>query len=358
MDQFFRSYLYAYIFLIGFPLGCLAVALLHYLMGGRWGFAIRRIVAAGSRTLWLAALLFIPIPFGLPRLYPWTALETTVERHGFNPAYLNVPFFIARAVFYFVIWFGMAWLLTRMAERPDIEVDPFARRRLQRLSAIGLIVLVLTVTFAMVDWVMSLYENWYSTIFGLVMIAGFVLNALAFALLIHPLLIRHEGHGAYLIPQPVLRDLGAILFTSVMMWAYLHYSQYLIVWSGNIPRETAWFAARNSGGWQYLAIFLILFQFGLPFAALLSVRVKENKQLLAVLGAIILVTRLVETYWLVMPAFYPGRLVVSIFDIILPVILSVLWVGAFLYHFRRTPGSSIYYEKVATERSNEEGTFG
>lgn len=357
METFFRSYLFSYIFIVGLPLGCLGVALLHFLMGGRWGFAIRRIVNAGARTLWLAALLFVPLLFGLDRLYPWTAPEAVTEGHGFNPAYLNAPFFIIRAAIYFAIWFGMAWLLTRMAERTDIEADPIAHRRLQRFSAFSLIVLVLTVTFAMIDWVMSLYENWYSAIFGLLMVAGFVLIALAFALLIRPILINREGKGAYSVPPPVFRDLGAILFTSVMMWAYLHFSQYLIIWGGNIPREAAWYAARNTGGWEFLAFFLIVFQFALPFAALLSVRVKENPVLLAALGAIILFTGLLETFWLVMPAFYPGNLTVNFFDILLPLVLSAVWIAAFLFHFRRTPGSSVY-ESLPTEMGQERRTAG
>ncbi|RPI84630.1 MAG: hypothetical protein EHM41_12890 [Chloroflexi bacterium] len=357
MDTFFRSYLFSYIFIVGLPLGCLGIALLHFLMGGRWGFTIRRIVIAGARTIWLGALLFVPLLLGLDWLYPWTEPEAVTEGHGFNPAYLNVPFFIIRAVIYFAVWSGMAWLLTRMAEKTNIESDPMAQRRLQRLSSFGLIVLVLTVTFAMIDWVMSLYENWYSAIFGLLMVAGFVLNALSFALLIRPILMRKEGKGAYSIPPPVFRDLGAILFTSVMMWAYLHFSQYLIIWGGNIPREAAWYAARNTGGWEFLTIFLIIFQFALPFAALLSVRVKENPVLLAALGAIILATGLLQTFWLVMPAFYPGTLTVSFFDILLPLVLSALWIAAFLFHFRRTP-ASFDYESLSMESSQERRTVG
>lgn len=345
---FFFAYLAAYQFWLGVALGSLALLMLQYLTGGAWGLLIRRWLEAATRTLPLMALLFVPLLFGLEVLYPWTHSEgdaaaiSSSPDEGHNPtddkrAYLNVPFFLVRAGFYFAVWLALANFLNRWSRRPDEAADPHSGLRLRRLSAAGLAVYGLTVTFASIDWVMSLEPHWYSSIYGVLFGTGQVLSALAFAVVGLTLLARRPPLDAVVTPGH-LHDLGTLLFAFVFLWAYMGFSQYLIIWSGNLPEEAPWYLRRSAGMWQVIAVLLLVFHFTLPFLLLLSKEVKRNPRVMAVLAAGLLVMRIIDLFWLIAPAAEPdlGPLFpLAGFAAVL--LLGVAWLKLFFWQLHRQP---------------------
>ena len=297
--SFFRAYLSAYIFWVGIPVGCLALLMLHHLVGGRWGFMIQRILEAAIQTLPLMALLFIPLFFGLPDLYPWARTEVVAADPVLQQkaAYLNVPFFIARAVVYFAVWIVLGRLLVTWSLQQDRTADDTLTLRLQRLSGPGLVLYGLTVSFAAIDWMMSLEPKWYSTIFGMMFMVSFGLAALATAILATRFLETEKPLARVASPDR-WHDLGNLLLALVMFWAYLSFSQFLLIWSENLTEEIPWYCTRIGGGWEWIAIALILFQFGLPFVLLLSRTTKRNSQILATVAGAILFMHWLDTIWM------------------------------------------------------------
>src|SRR6202167_1347995 len=283
-DQFYRSYVWCYMFFIGLPLGMTALLMLQYLTGGAWGMVIRRPCEAASRTLPLLLILFLPIVIGIPHLYQWShpdiVAHDPVLLH--KRVYLNVPFFLIRAGLYFVGWMLIAHLLYRWSGEQD-RGDARVAGRLEALSGPGLIFFGFSVTFMSVDWVLSINPHWFSTIFGLLFIAGEALSALAFLIC---LLVILSGRAALSdVPAPLhLHDVGKLLLALVMVWAYFSFSQLLVIWSGNLPEEIPWYLNRFAGGWQYIGVALVLLHFALPFALLLSRDLKRNFKLLRNVG--------------------------------------------------------------------------
>jgi hypothetical protein len=338
-DRFFQAYLVAFLFWLGLSLGSLAFLMIHFLTGSRWGLTMRRVNEAAASTLWLMFILFIPLLFNLRGLYLWARPEA-VQADAIlqqKSAYLNVPFFIIRAAFYFIVWILLAWVINRLSTRWVKGGDPAIKSRLQGWGAFGLIIYTLTMTFASIDWAMSLQPFWNSTVYGLMMIFGQLLSGLSFAIFAlnwAPGLGRSWGSQTPPIP---FKDLGALLLTFVMGWAYLAYFQLLIIWAGNIPHEVSWYVDRTQGGWLAVGILVAVLQFALPFVLLISMRVRHNLRLLAGLGAAIVCVYLVNLYWQVMPAFYPGQFNLHWLDIALPIGLGGLWIAAFLFALKRRP---------------------
>jgi hypothetical protein len=335
--QFFQAYLFAYVFWLGIALGCLGIIMLHNLSGGGWGVAIRGLLESGMNTLPLLALLFLPLLFGLPHLYEWARPEVVAKdpflQH--KAAYLNLPFFIVRAALYFALWIGAAIWMTRWSRKAG-EADVAAAARLRGVSGPGLVVYVLTITFASIDWIMSLEAHWYSTIFGVHFLGGHGLAALAFAILFSTLLTR-DVPDAENIPAAYRLDLGNLLLGFVMLWAYFALSQWLIIWSGNLPEEAVWYTHRNQGGWEWLARLLVVFHFFVPFLLLLSRRNKRRAEFLALIAATILVMRLADIFWYTVPAFRPGQFSLHWLDIAAPVGLGGIWLADFLRQLQRLP---------------------
>ena len=331
--SFFRAYLSAYIFWVGIPVGCLALLMLHHLVGGRWGFMIQRILEAAIQTLPLMALLFIPLFFGLPDLYPWARTEVVAADPLLQQkaAFLNVPFFIARAVVYFAVWIVLGRLLVTWSLQQDRTADDTLTLRLQRLSGPGLALYGLTVSFAAIDWMMSLEPKWYSTIFGMMFMVSFGLAALATAILATRFL-ETEKPLAHVASPDRWHDLGNLLLALVMFWAYLSFSQFLLIWSENLTEEIPWYLHRIGGGWEWIAIALILFQFGLPFVLLLSRTTKRNSQILATVAGAILFMHWLDTIWMIAPSFYPAGFHLHWLDIAAPVAIGGLWLAAFIGH--------------------------
>ena len=306
LDQFFVSWLIGFLFCLSLTLGCLALLMLQHLSGGQWGMVGRRIFEAGSRTLPFVALLFVPLLFGLPRLFLWARPEAVTASHilQMKAAYLNVPFFVVRAVIYFAFWALCMVLLNRWSADQDrgeglTKADSV---RFRKVSAPGLLFLVITVTFASVDWVMSLEPEWFSTIFGLLWIAGYGLTALAFTIVVLAAIDRDPPAGT-LLTRRHFHDFGKLLLAFTMLWAYLSFSQFLIIWSGNLPEEIPWYIARIRGAWGAVAIALVVGHFFIPFVLLLSAGLKKRSGTLQKVAAFILFMRLVDLVWYVAPSF-------------------------------------------------------
>ncbi len=340
-DQFLRSWLIGFLFCLGLSLGSLALLMLQHMSGGQWGLVGRRVFEAASRNLPFVALLFIPILIGLPRLYDWARPEAVQADHilQIKAPYLNVPFFIARAVLYFVIWIGGAWLLNKWSagqDRGEIAVTAADSRRFRVLSAPGLIIYVLTVTFASTDWVMSLDPHWYSTIFGFIFVAGHGLAAFALVIAVLSTLTDTEPYATYLNKRHFL-DLGKLLLAFVMLWAYFAFSQFLIIWAGNLPEEIPFFVDRLRGGWQYLSAAILLGHFALPFTLLLSRDLKRRPRLLAKVAIFILLFRYLDLVWLVEPMFGHEGFPLHWLNLAVPAGLVGVWFFLFARQLRSRP---------------------
>src|SRR5262249_12202853 len=249
-ERFLRSWLFAYLFWLGVAIGCLSVTMIQHLTGGAWGVLICRILEAGGRTLYLFWLAFLPVVLGLPRLYAWARPETVaadpLPRH--NAPYLNPAFFDLRAAFYFLTWAALAHFLSKWSRDLDRDSDRVVARRLRSLSGGGLVLLGLTITFASIDWAMSLEAHWFSSIYGMVFMVGEALSALCFAVVVLAVLGDQEPFSRVVHPGPV-HDLGKLMLAFIMLWAYVVFSQFLIIWSGNLPEEIAFYRLRLDGGW-------------------------------------------------------------------------------------------------------------
>ncbi len=336
LDRFLESYLLAFLFWLALPLGGLALALLHRLTGGSWGFAIRRVLEAATGTLPLMALLFVPLALSVEHLYPWSNAAAVaadpVLQHKL--AWLNPAGFRLRALSYFALWIALAWILNRLSARLDREADARTERRLRALAGPGIGLYVISMTLAAVDWAMSLEPHWSSTLYGLTFVVGQGLATFAFAILVSAWLAVREPFARWLTVEH-FHDLGKLLFAFVLLWAYLAYSQYLIIWSGNLAEETPWYLHRSSHGWQALALALIALHFFLPFGLLLTRKVKRTPRLLARVAAGLLGMRLLDLAWLILPAFHPGGLALWWTDLAVPLAMGGLWLYLFLVNLER-----------------------
>jgi hypothetical protein len=339
--QFFHSYLFAWHFWLGISLGGLAWLMVHFLAGGGWSALIRRLLEASTLLLILMALLFIPIFFGLQDLYTWTRAEVMAQDYLLQEKqlYLNVPFFTVRFVIYFVLWIGIALLIQYWSRREDGS-KPGERlliaRRLRVISGPGILIYGLSITFASTDWLMSLDPHWFSTIFGVLIATGQVTTGLAFTIIILTLLADREPF-VRLIQETQIMHLGNLLLASVILWSYLSFMQYLIIWGGNLPEEVTWYLYRLEGGWQWVALFLLIFHFAFPFAMLLA---RSNKQKLSRISAVALVVmlaNLAHLFWLVNPTLHPGRFSLHWLDLVTPIAIGGIWVALFIWLLFQRP---------------------
>lgn len=337
-QQFFRSYLIGYLFFIGVALGSLAIVMLQYLSGGAWGIVIRRLLESATRTLPLLALLFVPLILGMPHLYVWTHPEVVRQSEVLQhkQPYLNIPFFLIRAVFYFAVWLVLAYFLNKWSREQDQKANPVIARRLQVISGPGLVLYGLTVTFASIDWVMSIEPQWFSTIYGLLFIGGQGLSAMSFIIAMAILLAKREPMSGVFVPSH-FQDLGKLLLMFTMLWAYFSFSQLLIIWAGNLPEEIPWYLRRWQGGWQWVGVLLIVFHFALPFVLLLSRDLKRNLNMLAAVAGLLILMRFIDLFWLTVPEFYAGRFHIHWMDFAAPVGVGGIWVAFFAWQLRTRP---------------------
>jgi hypothetical protein len=305
-ETFWQSYLIAYIFWIGITLGSLAVLMIQHLSGGKWGLVARRVLEAGTRTLPLMAVLFIPIALNLPALYAWArpeALDDALIQT--KAAYLNTSFFYLRAVLFFVIWGVLTFFLNKWSREQDeqpAQLPGPPDRRFRVLSGPGLVLYVATITFMSVDWIMSLDPHWYSTIFGILTLGGQGLTTMAFTILVLAGLARSQPMSG-VADAEAFHDLGKLMFAFVMLWAYFSVSQLLIIWSANLPEEVPFYLERLHGPWFPISVLVLLGQFVLPFLLLLSRDFKRNPRIVARIAFWILVMRVVDITWTIGPVF-------------------------------------------------------
>ncbi|HKB11104.1 MAG TPA: hypothetical protein VKD69_10630 [Vicinamibacterales bacterium] len=333
--QFLQSYLMGYMLWLGVTLGCLALGMVHQLSGGAWGVLIRRPIGAATRVLPVMTLLFLPIALGVTRMYPWTNADLVAHDEALQHKhlYLNLSFFFVRAAIYFATWNALAYFLNAWSLEQDRTGDPRIARRMQVISGGGLVAYGLTITFAAFDWMMSLEPHWYSTIYGAIIIGGQGLGALAFSIIVLAWLGRRPPLDRIVQPGH-FHDLGNLMLAFVMLWAYFSFSQYLIIWAGNLPAEIAWYLHRTQTGWSPVAVLLMLFHFALPFVILLSRTVKRQAELLVKVAAAILVVRIIDLFWLIAPEFHQNGIAISWMDVVLPLTIGAIFAGCFVYQLR------------------------
>lgn len=353
-DYFFPAYLVAFLFWWGLSLGCLALAMLTHLTGGGWGRSIRRVLEGGYSTLPLMALAFVPLLFGLHHLYEWAQPDHVAHdamlQH--KAPYLNIPGFIYRAIGYFVVWIGLGAWVSWLSSGYDPEDEAQRRRYLALLAGPGLIIWVLTVTFASIDWAMSLEPHWFSSMFPVIFLAGQGISALSFAIIV-TITFREYRPIAEVATGPRLHDLGNLLLAFVMFWTYVSFAQYLIIWSGNLPEEAPWYLKRSSNGWEFVALLMIVLNFLTPFLLLLMRQTKRNLQRFISVAILLLAMRVIDLYWTVVPTFSPGRLWLNGLMLITPLAIGGFWVALFAW---RLPGRTALpvVDKIPHEEEHDE----
>jgi len=348
-DHFFRSWLIAYLLFLGIALGSMGLLMVQHLSGGTWG-VFRRVFEASSRTLPLLALLFLPIALGMTSLYPWTHADLVQQDEVLlhKAAYLNTGFFLLRALVYFAGWILIAWTLTRWSRRQD-EGDMSVNQRLQYLSGGGLVFYTFAATFASVDWVMSLNPHWYSTLFGFLFVGAQGLSALAFTIIVSAFLVRRAPMASLFKPSH-FHDLGKLSLAFVMLWAYFNFSQYMLIYAANLVEEIPYFLARISHGWQYVAVFLVVFHFAVPFSLLLSRDLKRTPHRLVWVALALLLVRYIDLIMLVSPEFdatganvhmmageHEAGFFVHWLDLAAPLAVGGLWLGMFFTQLAQRP---------------------
>jgi hypothetical protein len=338
-DKFFESYLFSYLLVVGLTLGSLGLLMLQHLTGGQWGIMIRRPLEAASRNVPLILVMFVPIVLGMGKLYSaWLDPEKRQAEplSHFQQNYLTRPGFLIRAVIYFAIWLLLMALFNSWSRRQDTEPENLELRgRIKAVAGPGVILYVLAMTFAAIDWVMSLSPHWASTIYGFIFVATQAITAMAFMIIVVVLLKGTEPYASVLKTRH-LHDLGKLLFAFNMLWGYFDFSQLLIIWSGNQPEEISFYRSRLSGQWGWVAIVVLLCSFALPFLILLSQEVKRNPKLILRVAVWMIVFRLVDLYWMTRPEF-TVHAIPSWLDIVLPVALIGLWVGFFAMNLKQRP---------------------
>jgi hypothetical protein len=330
-QQALRSYLFAYLYWIGMGLGSMGILLLHHTVGGKWGMLIRRMCEAACRTLPYMAILLIPIMLSIPILYPWARPEAVHDANiQAKAGYLNIPFFLARAVGYFLVWTFYAWRLSKWSSEQDDTGDAVLIGKMRAVSAPGLVVFTFVTTFAFIDWIMSLEPHWFSTIYGVMFLVGQVLESFAFVIALVIVFSRLSPLKEFVTVQH-LHDLGNMMFAFMVLWAYLSFSQFLIIWAGNLPEEIPWYLRRLRGGWGWVALTLVIFHFATPFVLLLMRKTKRHADRLIKVCILMIVIRLVDVYWVVKPAFYDQELRIYWMDFITPVAIGGLWLALFFW---------------------------
>jgi hypothetical protein len=339
-QQFLKSYLLAFVYVVAIPLGSLALMMIHHLSGGGWGMPTRRIFEASARTLPFMAVLFLPVALGLHQIFEWTHTEVVLADPILRQKmpYLNVPFFLVRTALYFAVWSGLAYLLSGWSRAQDAGYVTGSERKFRLVSGPGILLYAVCATFASVDWIMSLDPHWFSTIFGLLFMIQHGLATLAFTILMLSLLSRTEPMSKVIKPINV-HDVSKLMLAFVMIWAYFNFSQFLIIWSANLPEEIPWYIARLSHGWEWVSLFVLVGQFFLPFFLLLSRDLKRHASRVAYVAAFVLVMRYVDFYWNLMPTPSMDRETPMIhwIDLATVVGLSGLWLWLFAWQYRGRP---------------------
>jgi hypothetical protein len=341
-QHFFQSYIFAYIFWFAIAMGSLSLLMIHHMTGGWWGNSLRRIFEASSRTIWFLAILFIPVlvvgTSPSQQVYPWTQpdrIPNDVLSH-FKHVYLQRGFFTVRAVIYFAIWITIAYFLNKWSAEQDRTGDPILKERMTQLSAPGLVIYALTISGAVIDWVMSLEPDWFSTIYGMIFMVIGLLTGMAFSVVVLRRLFDYEPLKDSVEPKRFI-DIGNLMLAFTILLTYTSFSQFLIIWSGNLKNEIPWYMVRAFGGWGFIAAMLLLFHFFIPFFLLLQRKIKRRLRTLAMVSAWFLVISLLDVYWIVVPAYEQSGPRFRFLDVFAVIGIGGLWVAAFYGQLKKLP---------------------
>lgn len=296
------GYLFGFISVLSLALGCLFFVIIQHLTRAGWSVVVRRVAEFGAATMPLLALLFLPIAFFAHDLFPWGHVEAGDAVIEAKAPYLNMPFFMMRSVGYFVIWIGLSVWLLRSSISQDDGKNPQESKRQWTVSAPGIILFALTLTFASIDWVMSLQPHWYSTIFGVYFFAGCFLSGLAFMTLTL-MGLQKSGALARSVTAEHYHDLGKLMFGFTVFWAYSAFSQFMLYWYANIPEEVEFFYHRLDHGWEWISFAIPLTNFFIPFFFIMSRHMKRNKVALAIFCIWTLLFHFVDLFWLMLPNY-------------------------------------------------------
>jgi hypothetical protein len=339
--QFFHSYLFAFVYWMTFAMGPLGFLQLHHMTGGKWGLPIRRILEAGTRTIPVMFVLFLPLLAGIKKLYPWAAdpsiLGDAPSDH-FRHFWLQPGFFVVRAFVYFAIWILLSSLLNKWSRQQDQTADLSLKNKMTTLAGPGVILWSLAWSWAMLDWVMSLEPLWFSSIYGMIFMVIALLTAVCFCVLMLRMLDSYQPlHDSY--EPPRLNDIGNFMLTFTLLWTYMSFGQFLIIWSGNLKQEIPWYKTRAFTSWGYIAAALLILHFFVPFFILLQRRVKRRLQRLSVLAFWMLFISLIDVYWLVVPGFQNQRSGphVSPVDFCALAGIGGVWVFAYMGQLKKMP---------------------
>ena len=352
--EFFQSYLFAFLYWAGFGIGGLGVLLLNNVVGGKWGVTIRRLLEAKMRTLPVIFLLFLPIVIGMPYLYPWVSnaahhpqiSEEARRMLQHKAPYLNVPFFLIRVLIYFAIWLFWGFRVQKMTDQQDQTGDPSLIVRLRQFSAPGLLIFVLTATFAYIDWLLSSDAEFYSTVYGAMLLIGDVLQTFALSIVVLILTSRGDRFGGR-ISSKLLHDLGNLMFAFTIFWTYLSASQLIIIWPANLPQEIGWYLIRTRGFWKVVTWFIALTMFAVPFLALLSQARKRNPKRLIRIAVWLLCARVVDLFWIVEPTFRNKGFALYWTDFAAFIGVGGIWLYAYLGQLRRRPLLPLHDPRIA-----------
>jgi hypothetical protein len=302
-DRFLRGWLLGFLFWLGLTTGSLCLLMLQYVTGGNWGRLGRRLWEAASSNLWLIFLCWLPIAFGMKHIYDWALHPEHVEAVKVR-FYLNPTLFWVRGLIYFAGWALLYWRLAVWSEKEEAgETTPEKFVGIQNLSGFGIVFYAAAITFASIDWAMSLDPKWWSTVWGMLFMVGQVLSAFCFTILLLVRLARVEPISR-MFKIDHLHDFGKLMLAFVVLWAYLSFSQWLIIWSGNLLSEIRWYLMRLNGGWQYFGPLLIFVHFVFPFSLLLSRSLKRDARRLMLVALLVIVMRAIDLFWLTAPNFY------------------------------------------------------
>ena len=346
-EEFYRGYLLGYMDWLGIALGSMAIVMIRHLTGGGWGTVIRRILGAAMRTLPVMFFLFIPIAIAVlqHQMYPWLKpldaiadphIKEHLDKHKFIlESYLTPKGFIIRAVIYLAVWNLLSFLLSLWSKQTDKPGAPDNTEKFKAVAGPGLILYGFTISFAAIDWIMSLDPSWISTIYGLIILIGEVLAAMCFAIVVERILVDYKPMSDMLRPDFV-HDHGKWTLAFIMVWAYFNFSQWLIIWAGNLPTEITFYLKRINHGWGYVAVFLALFHFVIPFVILLSRPFKRNIRKLVWLAVWLLCMRFVDLFWNIEPNF-STNFTVTIADIVVPIAIGCIWIFFFCRNLASLP---------------------
>lgn len=337
---FLRAYLVGFWFWFGTGAGCLLLLMTQYLTGGAWGVMIRRPLEAGAKTLRVMWFGFLPLLIGVHQLYWWSTPAGQADpRIHFKHYYLNVEFLWIRWLIYGVIWLGSLGLLAHWSRLEDETKSTKYSRRLEILSGPGVVAYFFTMTFASVDFLMTLEPHWFSTMYGFMIVMGQAFSAMG---LVVAALVTCAKFAPLdrTLTKTHLHDLGKLLLAIVMLWAYVNFGQLLITWSGNLPDEVVWYVKRWNGGWGWIGVILLVFHFCFPFALLLSQSLKRSLRTIWLIAVFIVAIHFVDVLALVEPNFVDlnnVRFTMSWLDIAAGIGFGGLWLALFFRYLALWP---------------------